>query len=528
MKLLYNAQIHTLDQNQPLASSLIIDNNRIVAVEGKNFRSSRANSRNGEIEEKIDLEGRTVIPGLIDAHMHLQRYARSLQKIDCETSTREECFMRVLKKAQQLQPGEWIYGHGWNQNSWKDGYGYAADLDAVAPKNPVYLTAKSLHAGWANSLALSQVGLNEQTPDPKNGQLGRDDKGNLNGLVFESAMELIENALPQPSVDQIANAIRNAQTVLWQMGLTGLHDFDEIDCFSALQMLNNLGDLKIRVVKGIPIPLLSQAIEIGLRFGFGNEFLRIGQVKAFADGALGPHTAAMFQPYEDDPKNLGMLKLDADEIFEKGKLAVRNGLALAIHAIGDRAVSEVLNGYAQLRDFEKLNHISGLRHRIEHVQIIDPRDLSRLAELDIVASMQPVHVISDMRMADTCWGKRAEYSYAWQIQQKAGAVLAFGSDAPVESPNPFWGLYAAVTRRGFDGYPGSEGWYPEQRLDLLDALKAYTSGAAYAGGMESQIGKLAPGYLADLLVLDKDIFHCAPEEIKDILPRATMVGGKWV
>lgn len=529
MKLLYNAKFYTCNKAQPEVSSLVIDNDRIVAAEGTNSKESSAHHHwEDKVQEKINLEGRTVIPGLIDAHMHLKNYALSLQKIDCETNTREECLRRVMQKADQAQPGEWIYGHGWNQNSWQEGYGYATDLDAVAPRNPVYLTAKSMHAGWANSLALAQVGLNDQTPDPKDGCLGRDSDEKLNGLVFESAMVLIENKLPQPSIDDITKAMKQAQNKLWRMGLTGLHDFDETDSFSALQMLNNRGDLKIRVVKSIPFRLLQQAVEMGLHFGFGNEYLRIGQVKAFADGALGPHTAALFQPYENDPQNLGMLKLSADQVFEFGMLAAKNGLPMAIHAIGDRAVNEVLNGYARLRDFENSHHISGLRHRIEHVQLIDPRDSTRLAELGIIASMQPVHVISDMRMADDYWGKRAEYSYAWQLQCKAGAVLAFGSDAPVESPNPFWGLFAAMKRRGFDGYPGAEGWYPQQRLELADALYAYTAGAAYAGGMEKLIGRLAPGYCADLIVLEKDIFQCEGDEIKDMLPRATMVGGEWV
>jgi len=529
MKLLHNAKIYTLDKDFPVVSSLLIDNHRILAVEEKGaLQLSQSQSWQDLAQEKIDLEGRTVIPGLIDAHLHLQNYALGLQKFNCETATREECLGRVKAKADQTQPGEWIFGHGWNQNSWEEGYGYAVDLDEVAPHNPVYLTAKSLHAGWANSMAFSQVGLTDQTADPKDGCLGRDSHGKLNGLVFESAMELIEKKFPQPSMDHIAQAISNAQKELWRMGLTGLHDFDETDSFEALQNLNTDGQLKIRVVKSIPLRLLRQATEIGLKSGFGSDYLRIGQVKAFADGALGPHTAAMFQPFEDDPQNLGMLKLNANEVFEFGVLAAQHGLPLAVHAIGDRAVHEVLNGIERLRNFEKLHHIKDLRHRIEHVQLIDPQDSKRLAELGIVASMQPFHVISDIRMADTFWGKRAKYSFAWQIQQKAGSILAFGSDAPVESPNPFWGLYAAVARKCFDGYPGSDGWYPEQRLELMDAMKAYTFGSAYAGGMESKVGKLAPGYFADLLVLDKDIFRCEAEEIKDILPRATMVGGEWV
>jgi predicted amidohydrolase YtcJ len=248
--------------------------------------------------------------------MHLKTFSLGLQKIDCETTTRQECLRRVRDKAERLKPGEWVYGHGWNQNAWEEGYGSATDLDAAAPLNPVNLTAKSLHAGWANSLALQNVGLSAQTPDPKDGRLGRKENGELNGLVFEAAMELIENALPQPNVEQIAQAIRDAQKVLWRMGLTGLHDFDEMDSFAALQVLNNSRELKLRVVKSIPLRLLSQAIDVGLRSGLGNEFIKIGQVKAFADGALGPHTAAMFGAYEDDSKNLGMLKLTANEVYE--------------------------------------------------------------------------------------------------------------------------------------------------------------------------------------------------------------------
>lgn len=529
MKILHNAKIYTFDKDLPVASNLLIDNHRILAADGKSsLPPKQSQPWQDFVQEKIDLKGKTVIPGLIDAHMHLKTFSLGLQKIDCETTTRQECLRRVRDKAERLKPGEWVYGHGWNQNAWEEGYGSATDLDAAAPRNPVYLTAKSLHAGWANSLALQNVGLSAQTPDPKDGRLGRKENGELNGLVFEAAMELIENALPQPNVEQIAQAIRDAQKVLWRMGLTGLHDFDEMDSFAALQVLNNSRELKLRVVKSIPLRLLSQAIDVALRSGFGNEFIKIGQVKAFADGALGPHTAAMFGAYEDDSKNLGMLKLTANEVYEHGRKAVQNGLAMAIHAIGDRAVHEVLNGFEKLREFEKSQGIIGLRHRIEHVQLIDPKDSNRLAQLGIIASMQPYHMISDIRMADAFWGKRAEYSFAWQIQQKAGSILAFGSDAPVESPNPFWGLYAAVTRKCFDGYPGPDGWYPEQRLELMDAMKAFTYGSAYAGGMEHMVGKLAPGYFADLLVLDEDIFHCKAEKIKDMLPRATMVGGEWV
>jgi predicted amidohydrolase YtcJ len=315
------------------------------------------------------------------------------------------------------------------------------------------------------------------------------------------------------------------------MGLTGLHDFDRRRCFSALQLLHEQGQLHLRVTKSIPLEDLPSAVTIGLRSGFGDNFLRIGSVKAFADGALGPHSAAMFQPYEDEPQNLGILILDAEELLEHGRVAVDHGLSLAVHAIGDRAVHEVLDAYTHIREYEtslEQDQSHRLRHRLEHVQVIHPADTPRLADLGIIASMQPIHATSDMQMADRFWGKRSALAYAWRTQLNHGACLAFGSDAPVESPNPFWGLHAAVTRCQANGNPGPDGWYPEQRITLHEALQAFTIGAAYASGQEDCLGKLAPGFLADLLILDKDIFRCEPAQIKDIRPTATMVGGAWV
>ncbi len=362
--------------------------------------------------------------------------------------------------------------------------------------------------------------------------MGRNqDSSSPNGILFESAMGLIADAIPEPTAKQVEQAILQAQPRLLQMGLTGVHDFDRRRCFSALQHLHQQGQLRLRVTKSIPLEDLPQAAQLGLRSGFGDDTLRIGAVKGFADGALGPHTAAMFSAYEDEPQNTGILMLDAEELYEQGRAAVDSGLSLAIHAIGDRAVHEVLQAFSQLRAYEAAQQPGStkqLRHRIEHVQVIHPADQARLGELGVIASMQPIHATSDMVMADKFWGKRAAFAYAWRTQLDHGAMLVFGSDAPVESPNPFWGLHAAVTRRRADGSPGQEGWYPEQRLQLSEALHGFTTGPAYASGVEQRIGRLAPGYLADLLVLDRDMFLCDAEQIKSIRPAATMIGGAWV
>lgn len=528
MRILHNARIHTLDPSRPAASAILLEGERIIAVGDERALLAQSDGKS----EKVDLRRRVVLPGLTDAHIHLQQYASGLQKVDCETATRQECLRRVAERARRLKPGEWILGHGWNQNEWipsgEGGWPSVADLDAVAPDHPVYLTAKSLHAAWANTLALRLAGVTAGTPDPENGRLLRDDRGQPTGILLETAMELVSRAVPAPSVEAVAQAIQEAQPALWRLGLTGVHDFDRRPCFMALQQLHARGDLRLRVIKGVPVEDLDHALELGLGSGFGDDWLRIGSVKAFMDGALGPRTAAMLQPYLGEPENRGILNMDAEGLFEIGRRAVEGRLGLAVHAIGDRANHEVLNAFEQLRRYEREHGLPALRHRIEHVQVIHPDDAGRLAELDIIASMQPVHAPSDMLMADRFWGERSALAYAWRTQLRHGARLAFGSDAPVESPNPFLGLHAALTRQRADGSPGREGWYAEQRLTLPQALEAYTGGAAYAAGMEGRLGRLAPGYLADLIVLDRDAFDCAPAELLNLCPIATMIGAEWV
>ena len=455
----------------------------------------------------LNVDGHSIIPGLTDAHIHLESYALSMQRVDCETNTQEECIQRVATRTIDTPPGEWVLGHGWNQNRWSEGYGSANQLDEIAPQNPIYLTHKSLHCAWANSRALHLAGIDHNKPDPAGGRIGRTHTGEPDGIVFESAMEIIEKAIPEPSLAQVVNAIRATQPILWKMGLTGVHDFDQSQCFSALQVIHADKRLKLRTLKSIPLTNLSDAIAIGLRSGFGDSMLRIGSLKLFADGALGPRTAAMLQPYEDDPQNRGILMLDAEELFEYGRQAATNGISLAVHAIGDRANHEVLNAYAQLRKYEgslSFHPKHQLRHRIEHVQIIHPDDIKRISELNIVASMQPIHATSDMLMADRFWGKRSEFAYAWREQLRHGSSLVFGSDAPVESPNPFLGIHAAVTRRRADGTPSEHGWYPEQRLSVTEAILAFTTGPAYAACMEDCLGILAPGFMADLIIVNKD------------------------
>ncbi|MGZ6346158.1 MAG: amidohydrolase [Anaerolineales bacterium] len=522
MRLLFNARIHTLDSSIPLASAMVIDNGSILAIGGDDL--------SGQLDggEHENMHGQVILPGLVDAHIHLQEYAQSLQNVNCEVDGKDEILQRVMDRVRQTPPKEWVRGHGWNQNTWGGEYPKSSDLDGVAPENPTCLTAKSLHAAWVNSTALDLAGITSSTPDPINGMIQRDDHGNPTGVLFEAAIILVEAVIPEPTPENLAKNFQQIIPSLLRMGLTGVHDFDKRTCFQALQLLHGRGDLHFRVVKSIPVELLPQATALGLRSGFGDDFLRIGSVKFFSDGALGPHTGAMFEPYVDEPKNRGILIMDQEQLFEQGVMAVNCGLGLAVHAIGDRAIHEVLDGFARLRSFEHEHGLPAFRHRIEHVQTIHPKDAGRLAELNIIASMQPTHAPSDMIMAERFLGERTKYSYAWKTQSLHGARLAFGSDAPVENPNPFLGLHAAVTRQRVDGSPGKEGWIPEQRLTIDEAIEGFTQGPAYCSGMENRLGKLSTGFLADLIVVETDPFTCDPTDLIRIQPTKTMVGGEWV
>lgn len=524
MRLLYNARIYTQDARRPVVSALAIDRG-VVAAAGSDDEILHLAQAG---DQKEDMGEAVIWPGLTDAHLHLEYYSLGLTRVDCETSTRAECLRRVAERAGQTPAGEWVLGHGWNQNEWAEGFGDGRDLDRAAPHHPVHLTSKSVHASWANALALQAAGITANTPDPQGGRIERDSHGQPTGFLFESAMELVEKIIPMPSVHILSEAIERAQQNLWGMGLTGVHDFDRARSFGALQILNAEKRLKMRVVKSIPLESLQEAAAVGLRGGFGNDFLWIGSVKLFADGALGPHTAAMLSPYENEPDNTGMLFLDAEQFFEYGQQAAQAGLGLAIHAIGDRANHEVLEAYQQLRAYEAANHLPALRHRIEHAQNLHPMDQKRLAEMNIIASMQPIHATSDMFAADQYWGPRAANAYVFKTLLESGAALAFGSDAPVEVPNPFVGIHAAVTRQRANGQPDAQGWYPQQRLSLQEALNAYTLGPAFAAGREHFLGKLASGYAADLIVLKADPFQMDPTALHAVLPQATMVAGEWV
>ena len=527
-RILIRGNIRTLNRNRPHATALALQGRWIIAV--GDDPAIQMLARPGAAVD--DLGGRTVIPGLTDAHIHLEGYASALVSVDLfEVPSKAEALRRVAERAAHAAPGEWIQGRGWWQELWEGAaFPTAADLDAVTPHNPALFVAKSGHAAWANSAALRLAGVTAGAADPDGGQIVRDGRGAPTGILLENAIDLVTNVIPEATVEQSAAWIEAAQPRLWEAGLTGLHDFDGARCFGALQMLHARDALGLRVLKQIhPAEDLEHALALGLRWGFGDDMLRLGALKIFADGALGPNTALMVEPYEGQPDNRGIVVTDKETMAEWVSKASAGGIPSAIHAIGDRAVHDVLDVFEAVRREEAQRGVPSdqMRHRIEHVQLIHPDDRHRLGQLGVIASMQPIHATGDMIAADRYWGARARWSYHWRAQLDAGARLVFGSDAPVEPVQPLWGVHAAVTRRKADGSPGPDGWRPEGKITVDEALHAYTTGPAYAAGLEDRLGCIAPGYLADLVVLDADPYTVEPMALRAIQVMGTMVDGVW-
>lgn len=521
-----NAKIYTMDPARPEASALAVRDGRFLAV----GQAQEMEALRGPRTRVLDLGGQPVLPGLCDAHIHFSGYAESLRTIDLfEVPELAELQRRVAEQAASAPAGQWLEGRGWNQALWPGGrFPSRHDLDAVAPRHPVFLVHKSGHAAVVNSLALARAGLDEAVSDPPGGELARDPAGALTGLLLEGpAMDLVGRVVEPATEAALDEAVLHAQATVHRLGLTAVHDFDGRRSFGVFQRLRARGLLRLRAVSHVAMEELEHALGLGLRAGLGDGWLVTGGLKLFADGALGPRTASMLAAYENEPDNYGIIVVDKEDMFDMVSRASAGGLPTAIHAIGDRANHDVMDVFEAVRR-QATGDATALRHRIEHVQVLHPDDLPRLAALDLVASLQPIHATQDMAMVDAYWGKRGRWAYAWRSLAGTGARLAFGSDAPVESPNPFLGIHAAVTRRRADGSPGPEGWYPEQRLTVAEAVAGYTLGAAYAEGREGVQGSISPGKYADFVVPDRDIFRCEPMAIKDTAVVMTVVGGEIV
>lgn len=518
---LYNGNIHTLNEDTPRAEAVGIVGGRILAV-GSNDEVRAAIGA----ADSLDLRGRTVVPGLIDAHLHFLDLSLALTEVPL-TGVRSiaEAVERVVAPARERPPDQWIVGSGWNANLLRDGrWPTKLDLDLQVSAHPVALSSQDHHSVWVNTRALEAVGIGRETPDPADGRIVRDGAGEPTGLLLEGARRLVREALPEPLPDQVQAALRAGVREANRLGLTGAHSMESPRAFAAFQRLRREGGLSLRLYESIPAAQLDQALALGLQTGVGDEWLRLGHLKIFADGALGSRTALMLAPYEGEPENTGIAMYPREAIRDLVRRAAAAGIATCIHAIGDAANRLVLDLYEEAgRD----GLLRGLRPRIEHAQLLDPADSCRFAALGVVASMQPIHCTTDMAGVDRWWGERGRGAYPFATLRRGGARLAFGSDAPVDDLSPIAGIHAAVTRQNAAGEPAG-GWRPEERLSADDALRAYTRGAAYASGEEELKGTLESGKLGDLVVLSQDILAVPGPEILDTRVEATVVGGEVV
>jgi len=541
-----NARVYTFDSSVPRAEAVAVRDGRVLAV------GSSADMR-GLLEwsgRAVDLKGAALLPGFVDCHVHLLWYGLSLSRVDLGgAASLEDALARIERGAEQTAEGQWVLGRGWDQSLWEgERLPSREDLDRVAPDHPGAMSRKCGHLLWVNSMGLRLCGIRPQTPDPPGGQIDRRGGwsgssggmrkvgpgaeegpegrglGEPTGILRENAMKLVSALTERPTMEQALPALRTAIRMAHREGVVGVHAMEARESFQACQLLHSRGELDLRVLMQIPEESLDAAAEAGLRGGLGDEWLRVGGVKLFADGSMGARTAAVAEAYEGEPRNRGILIADAERIASVARRAAAMGMPVFVHAIGDRANRHALDAFETLaREGE-----SGVRHRIEHAQILDPADVARLGSLGVVASVQPIHAVADMEIAVRYLGDRAVRAYVFRDLLSAGARLAFGSDAPVEDMSPLRGIHAAVTRRRPDGFPGEAGWHPEQRLTMAEAVAGYTVGAAYASGDELTRGSISPGKLADFAVLSHDIMASPPEAILDARVLATVVGGRMV
>ena len=512
-----NATFHTLDPRQPRAGALLVEGGVIVAA--GSAVELRAHAPAGT--RTIDLANSVAIPGLTDSHIHTASLARSMHEVDLRQSgSVEDALASVGAVQPRYRDGEWIFGGWWDFNKWQvpvqpDRNG----LDAACPRNPVALTSADGHTVWANSQGLQALGITRTTPDPAGGEIVRDEHGDATGILRESAVYPVRKLAASGLSGDLTEQLRETQQYLLSMGLTGVHDIDGADALQAYTRLRDEGALALRVHKLLAQDDLEASIRAGIRTGHGDSWIRHGAVKIFADGAAGSHTCHMTEPFPGG-NNHGMEVTAYPELLSLATKAATAGIAVAVHAIGDRANHLVLNALAEIRN---TTAVHGLRHRIEHAQFMQPADVPRLAALGVVASMQPQHCPSDLPILGMVQG-RGLASYAWRSLLGAGAYVAFGSDSPVELPNPFHGLHAALTRTNAEGEPDG-GWEPQERISLPEALRAYCIAPAYASGEENSKGRLSPGMLADFAVLDTDIFTASPAEIRETKVRMTVTDG---
>jgi predicted amidohydrolase YtcJ len=522
-----HADVYTVDRQHPKAQAVAAIGERIVAVGSV----AEIGAWRGPRTQVVDAHGKLLLPGFDDSHVHFTDGGAALAEVQLNDATSAGEFRRrIAAQASRTASGEWILGGDWDETKWSPPQEpTAALIDEVTRATPVFVYRYDGHEGLANSLAMKLAGVSARTADVPGGLIVRDASGVPTGIFKDAAQNLILKAIPPLSHAQRLAAARRALAYAASVGVTSVQHMsaDYADVAVYAELLER-GELTTRIYCAPLETGWQDQARLGLRRAFGSSYLRLGAVKGFADGSIGSRTAALFEPYSDQPANRGILSDEMnppEAMRERLMQADAAGLQLRVHAIGDRAISLILDMFAAI---QAANGDRDRRMTIEHAQHLAPGDFQRFAALHVIASMQPYHAIDDGRWVERRIGhERARTSYAWRSMLDHGVTLAFGTDWDVAPLDPLLGLYAAVTRATLDGKnPG--GWIPEQKITLAEAVEAYTLGSAFAEFQEKEKGSIAPGKLADMVILSDDIFHIEPQAIRDVKVETTIVGGRIV
>lgn len=525
----FNGRVLTIDPALPRAESVAVHQGRIFAV-GSN---DELESLRKQARKTVDLQGAVLLPGLIDAHTHFISGGMSLANVNLVGAfTMQEMQRRVAEKVERTPDGDWIVGRGWDHTKRTDEVAWPtkADLDQVAPDHPVYLGRVDGHVGWANSRALALAGITSDSPDPYGGQIMRDEHGEPTGILLETAKNLVQNILPVPDAAARERGLKLALEEAARFGVTSIHDNAPAEDLALFRDFHDRGDLTVRVnalVRGweVDTPFLEPMIAIGARTGTGDDWIKYGALKLSLDGTLGSRTAAMLEPYSDDPGNHGVYRITQEELDPIIERAHAHHIQVALHAIGDGACRMALDSIE--RAMQK-HHWPDHRHRIEHEQVITREDMLRFPQLGIIASLQPCHAVTDLAWVESRVGpERIKTSYAWRSFVDCGTRICLGTDWPVETLDPRVGFYVSVTRQGLDGNPPGGRW-PEECLTIDEVLKGYTLDAAWAEFSEDRKGSITPGKLADFVIFAEDPTEMDPSRLLDLEVLATIVNARTV
>ena len=517
-----NARIWTGNAKRPWADAIAVRGDTIAAVGS----SAEIRKMAGADTKVIDAHGQMMVPGFIDSHVHIISAGRGLSSVKLrDASTPAEFIARIKAYAKTIPKGAWITDGDWDHTLWGGELPAKQWIDSVTPDNPVWVSRLDGHMGLANSLALAAAKLAKGTPEVEGGLIVRDKSGEPTGLLKDNAQGMLDDAVPDPPAEVADRAFDAAMHYLAERGVTSAQNMGTWYDLSIFERAHAAGRMITRMYAVVPLATWEKLRDTVAARGHGDEWVRIGGLKGFVDGSLGSHTAAMLRPFEDAPKDSGLLVTSPESLYARTSGADKAGLHVMVHAIGDRAIRIQLDNYARV---EKENGAKDRRFRIEHAQHIAPVDVARFGTLGVIASMQPYHEMDDGRWAEPIIGhERSKTTYAFKSVLDAGARLAFGSDWSVAPPTPIEGIYGAVTRETLDGkHPG--GWIPEQKITVEDALRAYTSGAAYASFEENIKGTLEPNKLADFVLIDRDLTRIPAAEIRDAHIMTTVVGGRVV